>query len=184
VNNQLDRGRPFFIDIVEHGIALYEADGFPFATPRKLAPEAERAEAEVYFTRWSAGAAEFLATARFAKSEGWNNRSAFLLHQATEQLYHCVLLVVTLYSPKSHKLNFLRSQAEQIVPSLIEAWPREGKFERRCFELLRQAYVNARYSPHYRIDDEELSWLTERVTHLQRLVDDACRARLEPEQQK
>lgn len=150
VNDQLEHGRPFFIDIVEHGVALYEAEGHAFASPRKLSPEAEKAEAQVHFDRWFAGASEFLATAKFTQGEGWKNRSAFLLHQSTEQLYHCLLLVLTLYSPKSHKLNFLRSQAEQIAPELIEAWPREGKFERRAFELLRQAYVNARYSPHYK----------------------------------
>jgi hypothetical protein len=72
----------------------------------------------------------------------------------------------------------LRSQAEQLAPSLTEAWPRNGKFERRSFELLRLAYVNARYSPHYKITDEELSWLIERVVILQQLVDRVCRDRL------
>jgi predicted nucleotidyltransferase/HEPN domain-containing protein len=178
VNDQLERGRPFFIDIAEHGVALYEAEGFAFVTPRTLTPEAEKAEAQLYFDRWSAGATEFLANAQFSRHNGWNSRAAFLLHQSVEQLYHCTLLVFSLYSPKSHRLNFLRSQAEQLAPSLTEAWPRNGKFERRSFELLRLAYVNARYSPHYKITDEELSWLIERVVILQQLVDRVCRDRL------
>jgi hypothetical protein len=33
----------------------------------------------------------------------------FLMHQATETLYHCVLLVFTLYSPKSHRLTIFAS---------------------------------------------------------------------------
>ena len=86
--------------------------------------------------------------------------------------------MLTLYSPKSHKLNFLRSQAEQIAPALIEAWPRDGKFERRAFELLRQAYVNARYSPHYKISEKEIAWLTERIAVLRQLVERACLDRL------
>ena len=104
--------------------------------------------------------------------------AAFNLHQATERLYHCVLLVVTLYSPKSHKLNFLRSQAEQLDARLIATWPRSTKFEQRCFELLRRAYVDARYSPHYKITAEELAWLGERVTVLQGLVETICDDRL------
>ena len=40
---------------------------------------------------------------------------------------------------------------------LIEAWPRADKFSRRCFELLRLAYVNARYSPEYKLTDEEIA---------------------------
>ena len=91
-----------------------------------------------------------------------------------------MLLVLSLYSPKSHKLNFLRSRAEDIAPVLIEAWPREDKVARRRFELLRQAYVNARYSPHYKIDAEELTWLGERVTVLRDLVRAVCEDRLAP----
>ena len=103
-----------------------------------------------------------------------------MLHQSAERFYHCALLVLTLYSPKSHKLNFLRSHAEEIAPELIEAWPRSDKFSRRCFELLRQAYVNARYSPHYEISDGELRWLGERVAALQQLVKAVCDRRLAP----
>jgi predicted nucleotidyltransferase/HEPN domain-containing protein len=179
VNGQLERGRPFFVDIVEHGVALYEAEGFSFSTPRKLPEEQARAEAEVYFNEWFPSAGEFLIHGQDAAGRGWSNKAAFELHQATERLYHCILLVLTLYSPKSHKLNFLRSQAEQVAPALIEAWPREGKFERRGFELLRQAYVNARYSPHYKISERELTWLTERVGTLQQLVERVCRERLD-----
>ena len=86
--------------------------------------------------------------------------------------------MLTLYSPKSHKLNFLRSQAEQLGASLIGAWPRQTKFEQRCFELLRRAYVDARYSPHYKITTEELAWLGERVAVLQDLVKAICEDRL------
>jgi len=45
VNRQLEQGRPFFVDIVKQGIALYEAENHPFATPRNLPPEEARAEA-------------------------------------------------------------------------------------------------------------------------------------------
>lgn len=46
------------------------------------------------------------------------------------------------------------------------------------FELLRQAYVNARYSPHYKISEKELTWLIERVSWLRELVEGVCRERL------
>lgn len=181
VNSQLERGRPFFIDIVEHGVALYEAEGFSFSTPRKLPDEQARAEAQQYFDEWFPSAERRFDLARTAAGKGYWKEAAFDLHQTAERLYHCVLLVLTLYSPKSHKLNFLRSQAEQIAPALIEGWPREGKFERRAFELLRQAYVNARYSPHYKVSERELAWLTERVAVLQELVERTCRQRLDGE---
>ena len=93
-------------------------------------------------------------------------------------MYHCTLLVLTLYSPKSHKLAFLRSQAERLAPALIAAWPRDTRFAQRSFELLHRAYVDARYSPHYTITAEELGWLIERVDILQQLVADVCQTHL------
>lgn len=178
VNAQLRRGRPFFIDIAKDGIALYEAPDHPFDQPKRLPPEAALAEANQSFDEWFGSAAGFLRNAEYAVKDDDRKLAAFLLHQATERLYHCTLLVLTLYSPKSHKLNVLRSQAESIAPSLIEAWPRDTRSAQRSFELLRRAYVDARYSPHYKITDEELAWLVERVTILQTLVREVCEARL------
>jgi len=178
VNAQLEKGRPFFVDIVSQGIALYEAEGFPFAQPRDLPPDEARAEAQGHFEKWFPSAEAFLRMAQGASAAGDRNEAAFVLHQSAERFYHCTLLVLTLYSPKSHKLNFLRSHAEEIAPELIAAWPRSDKFSRRCFELLKQAYVNARYSPHYEISDEELRWLTERVATLQEVVREVCVRRL------
>jgi predicted nucleotidyltransferase/HEPN domain-containing protein len=181
VNKQLEQGRPFFTDIAAQGIALYEAEGFPFATPTKLAPDAARAEAQKHFDQWFKSAAGFARNASYAIEDDDKNLAAFLLHQAAERFYHSVMLVSTLYSPKSHKLGFLRGHAEEIAPELIEAWPRDDRFSRRCFELLRQAYVNARYSPHYKVSDEELTWLGERVAILQDLVRKVCERRLAAE---
>jgi predicted nucleotidyltransferase/HEPN domain-containing protein len=174
VNRQLQRGRPFFVDIVRDGIALYEAPDHPFQQPKPLSAEEARKEAQGYFDKWLPSASAFISMAAHAASEGNNNEAAFALHQATERLYHCLLLVLTLYSPKSHRLNFLRSQAERLAPLMIAAWPRETRFEQRCWELLRRAYVDARYSPHYKITAEELAWLSERAGVLRGLVAKAC----------
>ena len=178
VNGQLSHGRPFFVDIADQGIALYEAEGFELATPRVLPPEEAKAEARKHFEQWFESAGAFLRGAKHAIADGDRNKAAFDLHQTTERLYHCVLLVLTLYSPKSHKLNFLRSHAEEVAPELIEAWPRGDKTSRRAFELLREAYVNARYSPHYAISDEQLAWLGERIAVLQNLVRKVSERRL------
>ena len=178
VNQQLRLGRYFFTDIVRDGIVLYEMEGHTFAQPEALAPTAALKEAQGYFDEWFPSAEKFRLAAEFLIKQDGPKQAAFQFHQAAERLYHCVLLVVTLYSPKSHKLNFLRSQAEQLDASLIEAWPRVTKFEQRCFELLRRAYVDARYSPHYKITAEELAWLGERVTVLQELVKAVCEDRL------
>ncbi len=180
VNAQLERGRPFFVDIVKQGVALYDAEGFCFASPRDLPPAEALIEAKANFDGWYPKITSAVRGAARYIEDGEIADAAFTLHQAAERAYHCALLVLTLYSPKSHRLNFLRSQAEQIAPELIAAWPRDDRFSRRCFELLRQAYVNARYSPQYEIADDELRWLGERVGVLQTLVKQVCKARLAP----
>ena len=178
MNRQLKLGRYFFVDIIKDGIALYEAPGHAFDAPEKLTPEAALAEAQGYFYTWMAKAQSAQKIASFAIREEEEKDAAFLLHQTVERLYHCFLLVQTLYSPKSHRLNFLRSQAEQLEPSLALAWPRQSKFEQRCFELLRRAYIDARYSPHFRISEEELNWLAARTESLRTAVESICEARL------
>ncbi|OWV96905.1 HEPN domain-containing protein [Rhizobium sp. R693] len=178
VNEQLSRGRPFFVDIARDGVTLYETPGHPLAQPKPLTAEEQRNEAARYFEEWFASADAFNASTIFLFERGSLREAVFNLHQAAERLYHCALLTLTLYSPKSHRLRVLRSQAEGIDNRLIAAWPRDSRFSRRCFELLSRAYVEARYSSKYTISNEELGWLVERVKVLQTLVETVCKDRL------
>lgn len=179
LNDQLAHGRPFFVDIARDGIVLYEAPGFPLVEPKPLEPEVAKAEARRHFDHWFPNAARRFELAQEAMRRGYDKEAAFDLHQTVERLYHCVLTVLTLYSPKSHKLTFLRSQAERIAPQLIEVWPRDSRFAKRCFTRLDRAYVGARYSPAYEITGEELAWLVDRVKALQEAVAAICAERLD-----
>src|SRR5438270_9500656 len=51
LNQQLARGRPFFVDIVSQGVTLYAAEGFEFTSPRNLPENEARAEARAYFDK-------------------------------------------------------------------------------------------------------------------------------------
>lgn len=157
VNAQLRLGRYFFMDIVRDGIVLFEEPDHPLAEPQPLSPEQALKETQDYYDQWFESAVTFLKTSQVVRGMDRPKEAAFLLHQAAERFYHCLFLVRTLYSPKTHNLNRLRSQTEQLEPRLAAVWPGESKFERRCYELLRGAYVNARYSRHYRITPEELA---------------------------
>lgn len=179
LNDQLALGRPFFTDIARDGIMLYEPPGYPLARPKALAPEETRAEAKRHFDHWFPSSERFLKLAEVAIADRFQSEAAFLLHQAAERFYHCVLLVLALYSPKSHKLTFLRSQAERIAPQLVPVWPRETRFAKRSFTRLERAYVDARYSPAYEITGEELAWLVARVKALQETVAAICAHQLD-----
>lgn len=178
VNRQLKHGRPFFLDIVRDGIALYEAPSHPFANPAPLSAEAAREEAQGYFDEWFPMAGDFLEAADLFRARDKPKFAAFNLHQAAERLYHCVLLVLTLYSPKLHKLNMLRDLAEDVDARLVAAWPRDTRFSRRVFDRIRRAYVEARYSPHYKITVAEMDEAAARIEALYALVETICRERL------
>jgi len=167
VNNALRLGQYFFSDIKNEGIALYQRRGFTLAEPKELSDEEKQEIAKEHFEQWYPRAKyNFERMFKTALEDGQYLEAAFQLHQVTEKLYQCILLTHTNYMPKTHNLKFLRSQAERLVPALIPAWPRTTRLDRARFELLKRAYVEARYSKHYDISKEDLGWLGERVHQL------------------
>jgi len=179
VNDGLAHGRYFFMDVARDGIALYQSDGTELPEPKPKTPKQALAMAREYFDEWLPTAQSFQRGYGYALRDGDLKKAAFDLHQATERLYHCVLLVCTFYTPHVHNLGFLRTQAERIDRRLIEVWPRETKAERARFEKLKEAYVKARYSRHYRITEEELAWLGAQVEALGKVVEVICSERIE-----
>jgi uncharacterized protein len=179
VNDGLAHGRYFFMDVAQDGIVLYQSDDTPLHKPRPKAPEAALALAKEYFEEWYPSALVYLSTARDLTRQGRTKEPAFMLHQSAERLYHCVLLTLTFYSPHVHNLGFLRTQAERLDRRLVYVWPGDTREERARFQKLKEAYVKARYSKHFRITKEELDWLGTQVEELGRVVQDVCSERLE-----
>lgn len=178
VNEKLRLGRYFFMDILRDGVELFEDGGHPFAEPQPLSADEALAETQGYFEERFESACQFLVHANDATARGWLNKAAFEMHQAAERLYQCLFLVRTLYTPKTHNLNRLRSLAEDMEPRLKQVWPSATKDERQAYARLREAYIKARYSREYRITAEQLQWLGERVALLKSVVEAACLERL------
>jgi len=178
VNDGLAHGRYFFMDVAKDGIALHEADDRALHTPKPKTPEQALAMAKEYFDEWLPTAMGFKRNAGYAVRDGDLRLAAFLMHQTAERLYHCVLLVCTFYTPHVHNLGFLRTQAERIDMRLVDAWPRDSRLDRARFEKLKEAYVKARYSKHYRITEDELLWLGGCVEELGRAVHAICSERI------
>ena len=173
VNDGLGLGRYFFMDIARDGIALYQSDDRELHKPKPKTPVQALAMAKEYFDEWMPSAQSFHRGYKHAVDDGDLKKAAFDLHQTTERLYHCVLLVATFYTPHVHNLGFLRTQAERLDRRLL-IWPMNNRKERAMFEKLKEAYVKARYSTHYRISEEELTWLGEQVEELGRAVHLVC----------
>lgn len=189
VNAALRDGQYFFTEIINQGVLLYDADAKAPAgsTKSKIAqpatPDPQKAHklSEEYYRSWREYAETFLEIGNSCISQKGRaqNICAFQLHQAAEAIYRMFLLTVTLYAPATHHLGKLRQRCEAIDPRLAEAWGPEQKPYRRYFELLRRAYVEARYSPAYETTPEILKWQADRIEKLLKLADAACRERLE-----
>ena len=178
VNDGLAHGRYFFMDVAGDGIALYEYDDKELHKPKPKTPEQALAMAREYFDEWFPLAMQRFELSKMGRDKGFLKPAAFDLHQSSEFLYHCVLLVCTFYTPHVHNLGFLRTQAERLDMRLVDAWPRDIKADRSRFEKLKEAYVKARYSKHYRISEEDLMWLACRVEELGRAVHAICSERI------
>ena len=178
VNDGLAHGRYFFMDVRADGIALYESEDTELHKPQPKTPDQALAMAKEYFEEWLPSAADFYDGYRDAFARGKSKKAVFDLHQAAERMYHCVLLVTTFYTPHVHNLAFLRTQAERLDRRLVYVWPGDTRVERARFEKLKEAYVKARYSKHYRITEEELTWLGTQVEELGRVVHVICAERI------
>ena len=178
VNDGLAHGRFFFMDVARDGVALYQSDGSELAEPKPKTPAQALLMAKEYFEEWFPSATKRFEIAKFDIGRGFNKDAAFDLHQATERLYHCVLLVCTFYTPHVHNLGFLRTQAERLDRRLTFVWPMDTRKDRAMFEKLKDAYVKARYSKHYRISAEELAWLADHVGELGDIVQAICSERI------
>lgn len=182
VNTALKRGEYFWTDIARDGVAIYELPCHPLVAPMPLSASDAYRMAQGYFDHWLALASQSVRTFELQRGEGgsptWLNDAAFTLHQATERLYICFLLVRTLYFPRSHNIKFLRSLAEDKEPRLVEAWSRETRQDRSRFERLKRAYVDARYSDSYAISSDDLDWLAASIARLRDIVAALCEEQL------
>ena len=64
-------------------------------------------------------------------------------------------------------------------PRFIQVFPFATPEEERLFKLLRDAYIDARYKKGYKINEEELLWLSERVKLLQSLTETLCQEKMQ-----
>ena len=179
VNNALSRRQYFFTDIKKEGVLLYDSKRFKLEKARKLSPEERKQIAQQDFKNWFNSAKDFKGQFEYALKRGKYKIAAFELHQATERFYTTILLVFTHYKPKEHDINKLGKQANNLDPRFLPVFPRKTPEEKRLFELLRKAYIDARYNPKYKVTKRELEYLGERVKKLQRLTKEVCKERIE-----
>jgi predicted nucleotidyltransferase/HEPN domain-containing protein len=179
INNGLEIGEYFFVDIVKEGVLLYDTGLLEFARPRELTLTERKEKALRYFNTWFSGAEKMIKGSRFYFAENDLKESVFLLHQATESLYYTVLLVFTDYKPKLHNLWKLRKKAKPYSEELFLVFRTEtDEYDNHLFDLLKRGYIDARYRDDYAITKNELKDLINRVTLIIPIIEKICKEKI------
>lgn len=184
INHAIEQNQYFFVDILKEGIMLFDSEKFKLSEPRAMNFQDRQEKSKTLFSKWFKSANQFLAGFRFYFQEGegdtdFYTNAAFELHQATERYYASILLVFTDYKPKIHDIEILGGQVEKLHSAFGTVFPKSTPDEKRLFELLKRAYIDARYNMNYKIEKEELEYLAERVRILRDLSERICNERIE-----
>ena len=178
LNKAIDKNRYFYTDIKREGIMLYNSGHYKLARRRKQNYREIKELAEEYYNERFERGNEFLLGAIFYNEQGLHKMASFNLHQACENYYNSIILTFTLYSPKEHSLIKLSARAKTHSLESSKAFPRNTEEEKRLFDLLQDAYVQARYSLHFRITQEDIEALIPKVELLRDIARQCCEERI------
>ena len=178
LNKAIDKNRYFYTDIKREGIMLYNSGRYKLARRRKQNYREIKELAEEYYNERFERGNEFLLGAIFYNEQGLHKMASFNLHQACENYYNSIILTFTLYSPKEHSLIKLSARAKTHSLESSKAFPRNTEEEKRLFDLLQDAYVQSRYSLHFRITQEDIEALIPKVELLRDIARQCCEERI------
>lgn len=178
-NKYIREGRYFYTQIKQEGIVLYDSGNYKLARRRKLNFEEIQQQAQEYFDEKFHKGNVFLKNAVFNYDEKEYKMASFMLHQACENYYYAIRLTFTLRNNKQHNLSKLASSVRQYSEELTGIFPQNTPEEKRLFNLLKAAYVDARYNPNFVITKEEIKTLIKKVELLRDIAGRICKERIE-----
>ncbi|MCU7926837.1 MAG: HEPN domain-containing protein [Candidatus Thiodiazotropha sp. (ex Dulcina madagascariensis)] len=179
LNDQLEEGRYFFLDIKREGRLLHDSEAFTLVEPRELSPEERQRIAQADFDYWYDRARKFYGIYEFCYEKGDLPLAAFNLNQASESAYKAILLVFTGYCPHEHLLAWLGEEAAEFGPVFREIFPDDTEKAQERFTLLDRAYIGARYKKNFIIFWGDVDYLAPRVKQLLETTETICRQAIE-----
>lgn len=178
INQEIRKGVYFYTDMVRDGLVLFDSRKYELVQPMVRSFTERKQQAQTDFDHWFGKAMTFKKGFTLYLHEQDYSEAAFHLHQIAERLYEAFLLVFCRYKPSSHDLARLGQYVASIEPRFLRVFPQTTPEDKAKFELLRQAYVDARYQPSFSITPHDLAWLSRRVRYLQRLTQHYCHAKI------
>ena len=174
LNDALTMGRYFYVEIVAKGIMLYDSGECLLTTPKELDYAEIKAMAEEYYTSKYIRATYFFDDAITNIHKNRFVQASFYLHQAAEYFLKAIPLVYILYGYKEHDLEFLIGKCKPYTLELAKVFPCDTDEEKRLFDLLRRAYLEARYNDKFVVTKADIDALVPKIELLRDIVEKVC----------
>jgi uncharacterized protein len=179
LNKDLSDGRYFYTQVKSEGILLYDSGRYTLERRRKLRYNEIKQQAEEYFKEKNIRAVDFLRHAQYAFKDGSFRMASFFLHQTFENLFYAVRLVYTLENSKMHNLDKLLDSVRKYSAEFDTIFfPEKTDEERRLFNLVKAAYVEARYNSGFIVTKADIEFLMPVAEKLSNLVKRICEERI------
>lgn len=160
LNKALDKSRYFYTDIKKDGVMLYDSGKYKLARRRKLNyTEIVEMAQEYYDNSFEPKGIEFILLSHDSYNRGNYKMASFNLHQAAENFLRTIPMVFILYGYKEHDLEFLINKCKPFTLELAKVFPRDTEEEKRIFDLLKRAYVEARYNKNFLVTKNDIDAL-------------------------
>jgi uncharacterized protein len=174
VNKMLEESRYFYIDIKNEGILLYDSEKYTLSEAKNIDEKRRKEIQEEDFEMWMKDANVFFGHYKFDFKNKDYRIGAFSLHQTTEKVMTAYLLVKTGYKPKTHDLEIIYRKVKEESNLFDPFFDFADEKDNHHFELLRKAYIEARYSKTYKITREELLYIESKIPPMIDLVNKLC----------
>jgi len=178
VNSDLSEGRYFYTQVKKEGVVLYDSKKFKLARSRKLKFDEIKQQAQEYFKEKNERAESFLRSAKHDYKDKEYRMCSFHLHQTCENSFYATRLTFALENDKQHNLAKLLKAVKKYSDEFIKIFPYKTAEEKRLFDLLKAAYVQARYNPKFLVTKADIDALMPIVKQLLELVKRICKERI------
>ena len=160
----------FAVAVWQSAVPVYDSGNLSPVVPLDLPNTFADKDNKKQYTDGLTKAKEFLAGSELYRVRKQHAMAAFMLHQSAEQALRILLKVGTGYYANTHSIDRLIRYASLVSCQLPDIFPQETDQEKRLFDLLQKAYIDTRYKEDYKISNDDLLCLTEKVRRIHKIV--------------
>lgn len=150
---------------------VYDNGFAPLILPDIALVMAAKEKASQCFRVHFSKAVSFLSIARNLSSNGCDEITVFMLHQAAELTLRAVIMAIIQTDLKTHSILELLKNCRRITGGFRSVLSSENSGDMRLIKILENAYLHSRYQEHYDIAQSDIVLLLEKITLLQTMAD-------------